>query len=58
MKKLRADSNQGMLVFILCRNFCLPVCYPKHCLGDEIRKTEMDRAYSTYGGEVLTEFWW
>jgi hypothetical protein len=29
MKKLITDSNQGMFVVILCRIFCLPVCYPK-----------------------------
>jgi hypothetical protein len=28
MKKLGADCNQGMLTIILCRIFCIPVCYP------------------------------
>jgi hypothetical protein len=27
MKKLRADGIQGMLAFIRCRIFCLPVQY-------------------------------
>jgi len=27
MKKLRADGIQGILAFILCRIFCLPVQY-------------------------------
>jgi hypothetical protein len=30
----------------------------KYYLGDQIKKTEMSRACSTYGGEVHTGFWW
>jgi hypothetical protein len=37
-KKLRADWSQGMLVIILHRNFCLPVCYPK---TQRLRYTEL-----------------
>ena len=27
-------------------------------MDDQIEKNEMGRAYSTYGGEVHTGFWW
>jgi len=27
-------------------------------LGDQIEKSEIGRACSTYGGEVYTGFWW
>jgi hypothetical protein len=28
-KRLRAHWRQGMVVIIVCKNFCLTVCYPK-----------------------------
>ena len=28
-EEIKADRSQGMLVITQCRNFCLPVCYPK-----------------------------
>jgi hypothetical protein len=30
----------------------------QNCSGDQIEKNEMDGAYSAYGGEVYTAFWW
>ena len=30
----------------------------KYYWGDQIAKNEIDGAYSTYGGEMHTWFWW
>ena len=51
MKKLRADWNQEMLAIILCRIFCLPVCYPTNVQIKISRSTSIFLPVVLYGCE-------